>query len=375
MIDTVILEIPQIDYIITDHEQFNPTTHNITSSRTLLMKHVNNPTSQDKKQGIYKPRLTIMKRSYKEIPLKIEFSAPKLLFGNNIDEMRNADLPRVANNLHKALLTMGVSISIHAIMTAKVLAIHYSKNIKLAKGYTSSLVIKELAKINLTQKLDLSKTQFKNEGHSLQYYAASHSFVIYDKIKDLKQSKGRASDKDQNHLQSSIFDIIQESAESTEILRFEVRLCKRRKLKTMLKKVGFANENPKLAELFNSQTSKAILTHYWKEMVLNQNIFLFTGNKDPLQILTQLLQTAKPQRAIYLIGLFLISKEKGIRELRQTLAQHASDRTWYRIQNDLQELNSLATTNQIYSFISDIQTQLDSFKPYKLNKEIDLPLC
>jgi hypothetical protein len=149
MIDTVILELPFMDYHITDHEQFNPPTHNVAQSRVYLLKYLNNPSTQDKKDGLYKPRLTIIKRRVKghdHIPLRIEFSVPKLIFGNNVDELHDADLPRIANALQKTLGTMGVSVTIQAIMSAKVSAVHYSKNVQLSGGSTASFAIKELSK-------------------------------------------------------------------------------------------------------------------------------------------------------------------------------------------------------------------------------------
>jgi len=70
-----------------------------------------NPTPNELKQGIYKPRLTITKRINRErnfeIPLKIEFSIPKLLYGNNFDEVTDADFPAVIQKLKTVLKDMG----------------------------------------------------------------------------------------------------------------------------------------------------------------------------------------------------------------------------------------------------------------------------
>jgi len=246
MIDTVVLELPFMDYHITDHEQFNPPTHNIAQSRTYLLKYVNNPSSQDRKNGTYKPRLTIVKRRINgrdHIPLRIEFSVPKLIFGNNVDELHDADFPRVVSALQKTLEAMGVSITIQAIMLAKASVVHYSKNVPLTGGSTASFAIKELSKINLTQKLDLSSTQFRNGGHSLQYYSNCHSFVIYDKVKDLTQLKGHAIDKDQTAQQSDIFELINGRSTLLELLRLEVRISNRTKLKSLMAKLGSPNED------------------------------------------------------------------------------------------------------------------------------------
>ena len=69
-------------------------------------------------------------------------------------------------------------------------------------------VIAELEKVNLTEKLDLDKTQFRNSGHSLQYRAKSHSLVFYDKILDLQKTEKRAIDQDQKLQQQSLLDFL-----------------------------------------------------------------------------------------------------------------------------------------------------------------------
>lgn len=374
MIDTIVLELTYMDYIITDHEQFNPPTYNVSTGRPLL-KHINNPSSKDKKDGIYKPRLTIMKRGRNEVPLRIEFSIPKLIFGNNIEEVQIAHTPQIFSKLQSILQNMGVSIQLSNLKNAKVLAVHYSKNVLLSSGYTASLTIKELAKVNLTKQLDLSKTEFRNEGHSLQYYAKNNSFVMYDKVKDLKQSQGRAIDKDQNHLQSNIFDVLQDQSPETEVLRLEVRLCSRRKIKQLTQKLGFNVQEAQFKDLFSEKIAQAVLKYYWQEMVINKNRFLFLSNNDPFQTFKSLIKVHKPKQAFYLLGLFTLSREKGLREVRQSLAKHSDDRTWQRMQKDLQTLNQLGTVTPAYRFIDDIERSLNDFKPFKLPKELKLSLC
>ena len=109
---------------------------------------MNNPTKEDKKNGVYKPKLTMIKRGNR-IYLKIEFSAPKLLFSNNLDELEEMDFDKVVNELRKKILEMGVRLFAVQVENAEVISFHPSKNIPLSKGYTSSFAIRELSKINL----------------------------------------------------------------------------------------------------------------------------------------------------------------------------------------------------------------------------------
>ena len=275
MIDTIILTVPWQEYQILDHTQFNPPTHHVHEAGNMQTKHVNNALPSERKEGIYKPRLTIRRRyvaSSVSIPLKIEFSVPKLLFGNNVDELAESDFELVIRQLQRVLLTMSVRTTADALRQAGVSALHVAKNIPLSSGYTASYVIKELSKVNLTRKLDLSQTDFRNEGKSLQYYAISHSFVLYDKVSDLNQPKGRAIDKEQLPQQFSLFHALRE--DRLELLRMEVRLSNRTKLKSVLAAVGFGDQ-PTFASVFRRELWQRVLLKYWQDLIASRNLLLF----------------------------------------------------------------------------------------------------
>src|SRR3989338_8280711 len=151
MLDTVILTIPRGSYKLNP-QAFTTNANILKMAGNYLVKCVNNPTATDKKQGTYKPRLTLMKRMTRkgdEIPLKIEFSVAKMLYGNNVDEVEEKDFEKVISALHEAMLDMLVGVSHEDLRNAKVSAFHPSKNIELTTGYTSSFVITELHKIDV----------------------------------------------------------------------------------------------------------------------------------------------------------------------------------------------------------------------------------
>src|SRR5688572_5096160 len=102
MLDTVILTIPRGSYKLKA-EAFTPNANILKMAGNYLVKCVNNPTAANKKEGSYKPRLTLMKRMTRkgdEIPLKIEFSVAKMLHGNNVEEVEEKDFEKVVSALH-----------------------------------------------------------------------------------------------------------------------------------------------------------------------------------------------------------------------------------------------------------------------------------
>ena len=142
MIDTIVLTLKDGMFTILDRNKFTPSASVLYDqiNRNYLggrvnMKCVQNPTTTELKLGIYKPRLTLYKRPNKQggsdMPLKIEFSAPKMLFGNNFDELTDSDFPNLLTKLKRTLKEMGVFILEDHLTSAPVSAIHFSKNIPL----------------------------------------------------------------------------------------------------------------------------------------------------------------------------------------------------------------------------------------------------
>lgn len=367
MLDTVIITIPRGKYSIRNPYVFRPPAHILDGQGNLLVKCVCNPTATDKENDIYKPRLTLIKRMTRngvEIPLKIEFSVPKMIYKNNVDEVEESDFETVVQALRRALDSVGVIVPSEEIRNASVSAFHPSKNIPLSKGFTSSFVINELAKLNPTMRLDLNKANFRNNGRSLQFYANSHSMVMYDKAYDLNNTENRAMDKDQNYLQHSLFEVLNEK-HNIELFRLEIRLQKKVKMNAVLSELGFP-ENPSFKQVFRKEICQKILQHYWEEFVTGQNLFLFDVKDCPLKMFEKLLKSGiKPKEAMYLVGLATLCK-KGIRDTRAIVERHAHKRSWLRYSKGLRVLDNVSSKKP-HDWVKQINKALADFTPFKLS--------
>lgn len=369
MLDTVILKIPRGAYKLKSH-MFTPNADILKGVGNYLVKCVSNPTAKDKREGIYRPRLTLIKRMTKkrdEIPLKVEFSVPKMLYGNNVEEVEEKDFDAVVGALHKSMKEMGALVSIEEIKKATVSAFHPSKNIELTGGYTSGFVITELNKVNASKKMDLNKDSFRNNGHSLQFYTNSHSLVVYDKVQDIRKPDKRAMDKDQNSIQGSLFDVLIDKKNKREILRIEVRLAKKVKLNAVLKSLGF-KESPTFQEVFNKDLCEKIVLNYWQELVNSKDLFLFDVENNPKKTLEKIFKNnpkIKPKQALYLVGLWALSKE-GIRGTRAIVERRADKRTWYRLASDLPLLDSISGKTY-HGWVKQINDGLSDFTAFRLS--------
>jgi hypothetical protein len=367
MLDTIILQIPIKYSAIIDHNQFEPSTRSLLNYQGFV-KHTNNPSSEDRKKGIYKPRLTIFKRG-RIIYLKMEFSANKIINNENkFYETEEPEFENVVNNLRKVVKDMGVLIWRKEIINAEVFSFHPSKNILITQGYTASLVIRELSKINLSKVFDLENRTYRNNGEALQFYTNSHSFVIYDKTRDLSKPPKRAIDKNQTE-QLSLFSNHREE-KLPEVLRMEVRLSKKKRMNEVLEKVGHTT-NPSFKDIFKKDLCKKIVNLYWNDF-FKKDLFLFSINNSPQKILQLILKKyakTKPKTAIFLSGLMLLCKDdEGIRGFRQIIEAYKPKTSWLALKRYLRKFEDEIFTEPAHGFIRDIEKAINEFKAFKLIK-------
>lgn len=370
MLDTVILNIPREQ--VRDITEGSVRPWDLQSRTGTYEKYTKNP-PRGLHDGIYRPRLTGMKRSIgrgqKISFIKIEFSVPKLLFGNNLEEITDKDFPTIVDRLHNRLVEAGLVINKRDIANGSVAAFHPSKNIVLSGGYTASLVSRELAKININKKFDLNKTSFRNGGQSLQGYTQAHAVVVYDKIADLAQTKKRAIDKDPAPPQLSLFRKLKAEQPSLEILRLEIRLTQKQKINAVLKKLGLES-NPTFEQICKKDICQKIVQSYWDTIIEGENLFLFGTETNPKNLLKRILRQHPKMRAknaVYLVGLnMLCNDEGGIRELRAALEKRQSQRGWYRITDGIELLNASRSDKALHGWVKQIRDAIKHFEPYRI---------
>ena len=371
MLDTVILKIPR-DQITNLANQDGTRPWDLQARTSVYEKHIKNP-PRGVGKGVYHPRLTGIKRSigrgqYVSF-MKVEFSVPKLLLGNNLEEVEDKDFLRVVDLLHDRLLEAGCVVQKHNIAEAAVMAFHPSKNIVLSDGYTASLVSRELGKINLNKKFDLQKTSFRNGGQSLQGYTQAHSLVVYDKIADLAQKKKRAVDKDPAPKQLALFQKIKTEQPSLEVLRLEIRLSQKQKMNAVLKRLNLPT-NPTFEQIFKKDVCQKIVLSYWETIIEGENLFLFGAENNPKNLLKRIMRQHPKMRskdAVYLVGLSaLCVDEGGIRELRSILEKRQSQRGWYRVAEGIGLLNKGRSDRHLHGWVRQIRSSLKEFSSYKI---------
>lgn len=371
MIDTVCLLVPKNELRFLS----GVSSWDLYSKTEKYSKFVRNPSKTEKDTGNYFPRLTGYSRRFgQDANVRIEFSAPKLIYLNNLDELEDKDFPQVIATLQERLKDMGVLASKSLLENASVSSVHFSRNLRIEDGYTVNYIISELNKSDLRKSFDFTRTRYINDGQSLYAHCNSHQMIIYDKVADLGKDKKRSIDKDQTFYQKSLFAELTDknySEELREILRIEIRLNYKQKMNKVLKDIGY-ELNPKFKDVFNSEMSHKILNDYWNKLIKERNLGLFSISlsfKEILQILLMSGNKIGVKQAVYYLGLSALSKDgNGMRELRNIVTKKAHDRTWYRIAKDVRVANELITKNKLRSWVKQIDEKLADYKPYKTKK-------
>lgn len=377
MIDTVILTIPKNNFKILRPSEFSERCIGIFNPpyrKGSFVKDVRNPTKAEKESGKYYPRLTLIKalrRGGFSVFLKVEFSASKLLFGNNFDELEETDFYAVCKTLEKRLEEMGIILlGYNTLENCSVSGVHYSKNIALTDYSTPYSITKELKKCDISKLKDVNQTDFRNEGHVFKYRTNSKEIVFYDKRKDLeiaKISEKRAEEKDY-YGQLNLFSMVKPKS-PFEVIRLEIRLNTPATVRKQLAQLEInLTDRLTFRELFNESISKRVLLEEINYLNTRYLDILLMQENRPEDVVTSL-RKCNPHLSYGKILMFTAAKvlleSVGVREFRE-ITKSFGYSNWYRLNKEIRELNldqiSLKATNPFVI----LNTKIGEFKPLKM---------
>lgn len=374
MIDTVVLSIPCKKEDFRDLNVFTDSLEGIWHApfRRLPNGYFNtkrNPTSIEKACKIYVPRLTLIKRVKDgfHTELRIEFSIPKLLFGNNFQEVNDINFEEIVSSLERKLAYMQVDISQDRIINARVSAIHFSKNLILPNGLSCPVVLNQLAKaVDCNQMLDIKNVSFKNGGQILHIHAKDWEFVIYDKVKELEQAKKSESKSIENDSYVQ-FNLLNELKPVFSVLRFEFRLGNGRSIKQMLKRYNpefLPQKELTFINLFSKEIAKKMLLGYWNE-IKNRYLTISWKEETSFEYFSRFRTENPTLKDNELINIFFLNsmiKDIGISGLRAMMNWNGKTNSykWTRKRDLLDKIND---SNMKKDFmIREVNNQLSRFE-------------
>lgn len=364
MVDTIALTLKRNMFVVLDKTNFYPLTQSAGDS--YFKKWVRNPSKEEIKAYGYLPKLTYIERPAESI-LKVEFSTPKLIFGNNFNETEDEDFEEIIIKLKQQLRIIGINVFENLLKKAPLSVIHYSKNIPLTDGSTPYMYLKEIQKANVTQRLDFNQTDFRN-GHSIKFRVNSFEVTFYDKVKDLEKAKiseKRSIEKD-NLNQMGLFEEIKEirRTKPLEILRMEVRLNQPQKIRQVLRNIHLETELT-FQNLFKKEIARRVLLYHLDQIEDAYPKLLYFNSKSAKDFIAQFIvdnPKAKQKDVFSALGFHTALEEIGARETRGLLEKY-SRKSWYRFYRQMNSYNYPKTALPIFE---PIRNAINEFKPFKL---------
>jgi hypothetical protein len=293
----------------------------------------------------------------------VEFSAPKIVFSNNFDELADGDFDRVCKQLSKALRRLGVAVNKDTLKTAQVNTLHYSKNVILTDGRLAKMLVRELSKANVSTHRRSKIKTYSNDGEAMYFHTSKWAFVGYDKLAEFRRSRNNKKEllEKDYYCQLSLFD---EFTPDTpfEVIRLEARYADRRTIRTNLKRAGVAvSEELTFDELYSEHTAKTILLYELNQLEVATPNILSTERDLDRFIDNLLANQVKPDRIVYAVGVKKILEQYGSRGARSRI--DASSSQWSRL---IAKTNSLGFTRQENDTMTTIRQSIEAFRRVKL---------
>lgn len=322
--DTIQIALYYPNFKITDINRFGNNT----------MAFIQNPSRADKAAGFYKPRLTFNKKSFTNPSdrLFIEASLPKLIYGENVSELRQQDKNTIAELLTAHLKDMGVSTTPENILQADLKRLDCAKNLILPKGITATYALRTLNNTYISGQKQKSEIKYINGGAGIALRYAHREFILYDKISDLAASglsENLSIEKDY-YTQKGLLRLLKELG--LYILRLEYRLANRREVRTILHKQGIAN--PVLGDIFTPGLTKNLLVEQWETLTrYPAPVPVQLSASQKIQQFIRANSKIKLHTALKSLAFAMLSEELTVDGTLQLLQAHYSKQDIYHLMN------------------------------------------
>lgn len=283
----------------------------------------------------YLPKVDILETFNKDrsdvlYVLRAEFSVPKLIYGNSLQEVSSNDLEKTLCAFEKALQNAGIKIESDTVATARVSAVHFCKNVLLPPDIRMQEILAELARMDISKVVDITKKEFKHGGQSLQIYSGTREWAFYDKIADAMRPKIKRKYKQRVGQERNIVE--RNKLQEQEVFRFEYRI----KLAISVEKyvneaLGRTPKTPVLfRDLFTHDLCRLAVLNAWRELVQRpENQLALLGEADDLGLLSRIVSKASERggahsmnHALISYGLACAIRDHGAKEVRRTMFRH-----------------------------------------------------
>lgn len=279
MIDTIKLRLPLKEgpYLNDDEFMSIPLSHIRQFSKHPYNSTLLNPGSMIYRKTKYTPTYIgekVLSNNGSGVAyfLSIEVSLPKLMFGNNINELSPGEksLNEIVTRIQKAIKEdLGLDYSLDEILSGCVTKIHIGKNFIFNDPGAPTIVVNIVGKSRADRIQDDYGTRYGCGSYSFKTHTNGKEVILYDKKSDILQankSPKRAIDNTINEIneESSVYDLVNDRCSG--ILRLEVRLNNMKLIRNTFPEL---KENLTLENVYLNANIMQCLRDEWTKITSN----------------------------------------------------------------------------------------------------------
>ena len=302
--------------------------------------------------------------------LRAEFSVPKLIYGNSLQEVSSNDLEKTLYAFKKALGNAGITVESTTIASARVSAAHFCKNVLLPREIRMQEILMELARTDISKVVDVTKKEFKHGGQSLQIYSGTREWAFYDKIADAMRPKIKRKYKQRVGQERGIIE--RHQLQEQEVFRFEYRIKLAQSVEKCINEaLGRKPKTPVLfRDLFTHDLCRLVLLKAWRELIQRpENQLALLAPLEGLGLFDHIIAEALKKDGAHSMNHALISyglasaiRDHGAKEVRRAILRGWSGSHPERLTSKIEAASVLTRGLPYSNSIAFVDKALESYQ-------------
>ncbi|HZM64065.1 MAG TPA: phage/plasmid replication protein [Candidatus Saccharimonadales bacterium] len=376
-IDTVILTLKAHEFALLEPSRFTPHAGRILGAEAVDMgrnKYFGatcNPSKQETAIHGYLPYLTLyraLRGGGLVTELRIQFSAPKMLYGNNFDEPEEYEFGELCHRLLDALEVYKIKVrgGLRTIADAQVATVHYSKNFVLTNYLSARQAILDLQKSDVSAWRDVSQTDYVNSGYGFKTHSKYHELAFYDKLAEYNKGKRGQPTFDTDRQMSFDFDK-HAMRQPFEVLRMEVRFGNSKAIKRAFEQARLPTDDLRFTTIFRQDFSQMVLEWHLQDHYSRYPKIAEATNVDLLELFGELYMQNPGRRLssiVNAVGIHALAKDAGTRKLKDIVGPEGSQALLRLAKRANRELRYKAEKSEVFELLA---AALDRFEPVHLH--------
>lgn len=302
--------------------------------------------------------------------LGVEVSLPKLMFGNNVEELSPGEdsLNSIVLVLQKAIYRdVGLKYTEEEILSSGVAKLHIGKNFRFDDPGAPTVIVNAIRKSRADRVCDNNETKYENNGYSFRFHTNKRETIYYDKKSDLLQSlkspkraiDNTATDEIRDE-DSPISELL--SDRFSGILRLEVRLNDRRYIRKAFPSIS---DDLSFKNVFLNANIMQCLLSEWRKTTENISMIQL-GRSDVLSIFEavatdRLSNNYSLRDSLSIAAAAHIINATSLDYLRRLIEKYYGKRDWSRLKKKL--INPESNRS---SYFKKVEKELQEYNPIRL---------